>query len=226
MEPTLEFKAFRDFTTEDDVLIFKIKLDICSLLVTEKNMEQAHQMLMIQFLKNEFKDMSPFDIQDAVQKYLSGKLQCDTKFCSKMSAEFMGVILKAYRIYKREKQAENRIMLPTQALTPDQTPQQNLQNLIHYVEKNNTIPDWGSNIFLSAYLAIQEPSIKDKFIFAEKVREKLENEEKAQKTLQNSFLAKAKISELKRTMKIPRIFANHCKVEYMKQHFLNLYIKK
>lgn len=226
MEPTLEFKPFRDFTPEDDVLIFKIKLDICSLLVTEKNMEQAHQLLMIQFLKNEFKDMAPFDIQDAVQKYLSGKLVCDTKFCSKMSAEFMGVILKAYRTYKREKQAENRIMLPTQAPTPDQTPQQNLQNLIHYVEKNNTIPDWGSNIFLSAYLAIQQPSIKDKFTFAAKVREKLENEEKAQKTLQTTFLAKAKISELQRTMKIPRIFANHCKVEYMKQHFLNLYIKK
>ena len=103
MEPTLEFKAFRDFTPQDDVLIFKIKLDICSLLVTEKNMEQAHQLLMIQFLKNEFKDMAPFDIQDSVQKYLSGKLQCDTKFCTKMSAEFMGVILKAYRIYKREK---------------------------------------------------------------------------------------------------------------------------
>jgi len=226
MGPTLEFKPFRDFTPEDDVLIFRIKLDICSLLVTEKNMEQAHQLLMIQFLKNEFKDMAPFDIQDAVQKYLSGKLVCETKFCSKMSAEFMGVILKAYRIYKREKQAENRIMLPTQAPAPEQTPQQNLENLIHYVEKNNTIPDWGSNIFLSAYLSIQEPSIKEKFTFAAYVREKLENEEKAQKTLQTTFLAKAKISELQRTIKIPRIFANHCKVEYMKEYLINLYIKK
>ena len=222
----MEFKAFRDFTPEDDVLIFKIKLDICSLLVTEKNMEQAHQLLMIQFLKTEFKDMAPFDIQDAVQKYLSGKLQCNTKYITKMSAEFMGVILKAYRIYKREKQAENRIMLPTQAPTPDQTPEQNLQNLEQYVSKNNTLPDWGSNIFLSAYLAIEEPSLKEKFTFAEKVREKLENEEKAQKTLQTTFLAKAKISELQRTMKIPRIFANHCKVEYMKQYLNNLYIKK
>lgn len=189
-------------------------------------MEQAHQMLMIQFLKNEFKDMSPFDIQDAVQKYLSGKLQCDTKFCSKMSAEFMGVILRAYRIYKREKQAENKIMLPTQAPTPEQTPQQNLENLVQYVSKNNTIPDWGSNIFLSAYLAILEPTIQEKFTFAAKIREKLENEEKAQKTLQTTFLAKAKISELQRTIKIPRIFANHCKVEYMKEYLKNLYITK
>jgi hypothetical protein len=75
-------------------------------------------------------------------------------------------------------------------------------------------------------LAIQEPSIKDKFTFAAKVREKLENEEKAQKTLQTTFLAKAKISELQRTIKIPRIFANHCKVEYMKEYLTNLYIKK
>jgi hypothetical protein len=143
-----------------------------------------------------------------------------------MSAEFMGVILRAYRIYKREKQAENRIMLPTQAPTLEQTTQQNLENLIHYVSKNNTLPDWGSNIFISAYLAIQEPTIQEKFIFAAKVREKLENEEKAQKTLQTSFLAKAKISDLQRTIKIPRIFANHCKVEYMKQYLTNLYIKK
>ena len=188
-------------------------------------MEQAHQVLMIQFLKNEFQDMSPYDIQNAVQKYLGGKLECYTKFCTKMSAEFMGVILRAYRIYKREKQAENRMMIPIQAPTPEQTPQQNLQNLIQYVQKNNTIPDWGSNIFLSGYLAIQEPSIKDKFTFAAKVREKLENEEKAQKTLQNTFLLKAKISELQRTMKIPRIFANHCKVEYMKQFLTLKYIK-
>jgi len=221
MVQTLEFKPFRDFTPKDDVLIFKIKLDICSLLVTEKNLEQAHQILMIQFLRSEFKDMSPFDIQDAVQKYLSGKLVCETKFTTKMSAEFMGIILKAYRVYKREKQAEEKIMLPAQNEVKPATPEENLQNLIHYVSKNNTIPDWGSNIFLSAYLAIQEPTPEEKFKFAEKVRLKLEAEEKAQKTLQTSFIARAKISELQRTIKIPKIFANHCKVEYMK-HYLNV----
>jgi hypothetical protein len=221
----LEFKAFRDFTPEDDVLIFKIKLDICSLLVTEKNMEQAHQVLMIQFLKNEFQDMSPYDIQNAVQKYLGGKLECCTKFCTKMSAEFMGVILRAYRIYKREKQAENRMMIPIQAPTPEQTPQQNLQNLIQYVQKNNTIPEWGSNIFLSAYKAIDEPTKEEKFIFAEKVKQKLNNEINVQKTINTSFLMRATINDLKRSITIPRIFANVCKVEYMKQFLTLKYIK-
>ena len=115
MGPTLEFKPFRDFTPEDDVLIFKIKLDICSLLVTEKNMEQAHQILMIQFLKNEFKDMCPFDIQDAVQKYLSGKLVCDTKFCSKMSAEFMGSYFESLQNLQARKTSrkQNNVTNPT-----------------------------------------------------------------------------------------------------------------
>lgn len=222
----LEFKPFRDFTTEDDVLIFKIKLDICSLLVTEKNLEQAHQVLMIQFLRSEFQDMSPFDIQDAVQKYLAGKLVCDTKFTTKMSAEFMGIILKAYRVYKREKQAEEKKMLPAQNEVKPATPEENLKILIDYVKEKNVVPDWGSNIFLSAYEAIKQPTPAEKVEFAKKVREKLEAEEKAQKTMQTTFLARAKISELQRTIKIPRIFANHCKVEYMKYYLiLNLFVK-
>ena len=181
---------------------------------------------MIQFLRSEFQDMSPFDIQDAVQKYLSGKLVCDTKFTTKMSAEFMGIILKAYRLYKREKQAEEKKMLPAQNEVKQATPPENLQNLIQYVSKNNTLPDWGSNIFLSAYEAIKQPTPEEKIEFAKKVREKLEEEEKAQKTLQTTFLAKAKISELQRTIKIPRIFANHCKVEYVKYYLMsNLFVK-
>ena len=188
-------------------------------------MEIAHQMLMIQFLKNEFKDMAPFDIQNAVQKYLSGKLEADTKFCTKMSAEYLGVILKAYRIYKREIEAKNKIMLPSQAVTQDQTPEQNLENLIQYVLKKNTLPEWGSNIFLSAYKSIEEPTTEQKFIFAEKVKEKLNKEINLQKTINSSFLMRATINDLRRSITIPRIFANVCKVEYMKEFLTLKYIK-
>ena len=223
---SLEFKPIRNFNTNDDLLLLKVKLDICSLLVTEKNLEQAHQLLIINFLQQEFKDFSPFDIQDAIQKHLGGKLNCDTKFAVKMSAEYLGIIFKAYRVYKREKQAEEKKMLPAQNEVKPATPQENLKNLIDYVKKNNVCPEWGSNIYLSAYMAIKEPLPEEKKKFAEIVREKLKGEEKAQKTMQISFLAKAKISDLQRTLKIPTIFANHCRVEYVK-HYLKLnYISK
>ncbi len=216
----------REFTNNEDLTILKIKLDICALLVTEKNLEEAHQILIVNFLLNEFKDLSSNEIQDAVQKYLGGKLQADTKFCVKMSAEYLGAILKQYRIFKREKQAETKLQLPQNNEVKEASAEENLKILIDYVSKNNVLPEWGSNLYLSAYQCLKNPSNDEKIQFAVKVKQRILIEINSQKTLNTSFQIKAKINELKRSLTMPKIFANVCRVHYIKDFLTLNYIKR
>jgi uncharacterized protein YozE (UPF0346 family) len=224
---TLGSKPLRAITSPEEMQIFNMKLDICSLMVAERNMTEANRLLIINFLTSQFKDMSANDLEEAVKMYLGKKLNCDAQYCAKMSAEYLGIILSSYRVYKREKQATERNILPSVTTEIIKSDEDNYNEVVNYIERNAKLPEWGSNIYLSAYeylvSEITKPTDDEKRIFAESVREKLKREQDFARLEGYTMTARAKVNQLQDMLTRPQTFANHCRVEYIKNYLTKKY---
>lgn len=222
-------KPIRDITSPDEIQMIDMKLDICSLMVAERNMTDANKLIIKGFLSSQFKDMSANDIEEAVKLYLGKKLSCDASFSTKMSAEYLGTILSAYRVYKREKTANEKLLLSVKVEEVQKSDAENYQEVISYIEKSNKLPEWGSNIYLSAYehlvAQVTKPTDEEKKRFAETIREKLKREQDFAKIEGYTTSARAKVNEIQNIITRPQTFANHCRVEYIKDYLQKKYLK-
>jgi hypothetical protein len=229
MVQLLGSKPLREITSPDEIQIMDMKLDICSLMVAERNMTDANKLLMKGFLSSQFKDMSANDIEEAVKLYLGKKLSCDASFSPRMSAEYIGIILSAYRTYKREKTANDKLSLTVKVEEVQKSDAENYQEVINYIIKSSKLPEWGSNIYLSAYeflvAEITKPIDEDKKRFAETVREKLKREQDFARLEGYTMTARAKVNEIQNMITRPQTFANHCRVEYIKDYLSKKYLK-
>lgn len=229
MVQLLGSKPIRDITSPDEIQMIDMKLDICSLMVAERNMTDANKLIIKGFLSSQFKDMSANDIEEAVKLYLGKKLSCDASFSTKMSAEYLGTILSAYRVYKREKTANEKLSLPQQTEEIVKSDRENYEEIVKYIEKNNILPEWGSNIYLSAYeyliAEITKPTDEEKKRFAEVIREKIRVESEYAKLEGYTSTARAKVNQLLSTINHPKTFANHCRVEYIKDYLKKINLK-
>jgi hypothetical protein len=229
MVQILGSKPLRAITSPDEIQIYNMKLDICSLMVAERNMTEANKVLIVNFLTSQFKDMSANDLEEAVKMYLGKRLNCDAQYCAKMSAEYLGIILASYRVYKREKQATERNILPSETAEITKSNKDNFNELINYIEKSSKLPEWGSNIYLAAYEylvnEIIKPTEDEKRIFAEVVRKKLKHEQDFARLEGYTMNARAKVNQLQDMLTRPQNFANHCRVEYIKDYLTKKYLK-
>jgi hypothetical protein len=229
MAQLLGSKPLREITSHDEIQIMDMKLDICSLMVAERNMTDANKLIMKGFLSSQFKDMSANDIEEAVKLYLGKKLSCDASFSTRMSVEYIGIILSAYRTYKREKTANDKLLLTTKSEEVQKSDAENYNEVINYIEKSSKLPEWGSNIYLSAYAYfdknVSTATVEDKKAFAEKVREKLIREQDFARLEGYTMTARAKVNEIQNMIKRPQTFANHCRVEYIKDYLTKKYLK-
>lgn len=173
--------------------------------------------------------MNSIDVEEGVKLYLSDKLNCDAKYCVKMSGEYFGIILAAYRTYKRDKQAELKKAIPIQTTEIIKTPEENYFELINYIEKNAKIPEWGSNIFLSAYVyfdkVINESTTEDKKAFAEEMKSRKEEKINFLKKQGLSQNIRAEIVKITNELNRKLDFQNECRVEYIKDYLIKKYLK-
>lgn len=225
----MESIKFRDIKEPNQLNALILKLRICNILVKGDNITQVQEQILAKFISEKFGDMNSVDVEEGVKLYLSDKLNCDAKYCVKMSGEYFGVILAAYRTYKRDKQAELKKAIPIQTTEIIKTPEENYFELINYIEKSNKLPEWGSNIYLSAYehliAEITKPTDEEKKRFAETIRENLKREQDFAKLEGYTTSARAKVNEIQNLITRPQTFANHCRVEYIKDYLTKKYIK-
>jgi hypothetical protein len=182
------------------------------------------------FLAREFKDFSSVEVVEAFQKYAAQKLSFTEKPYNNMNNLFISNVLIAYRKYRNEQLSKHIIevkaVLPVAKINTDE---ENYFELVSYVEKNAKLPEWGSNIYLSAYAYFDKnvsiATVEDKKAFAEKVREKLIREQDFARLEGYTMTARAKVNEIENMINRPQTFANHCRVEYIKDYLTKKYLK-
>jgi len=205
-----------------------MKLDICSLMVAERNMTEANKVLILNFLNSQFKDMSANDIEEAVKMYLGKKLICDASYCVKMSAEYLGIILASFRAYKRDMEAEKRKQLPV-AKKVEVIDEDNYFEICNYIERNVKLPEWGSNIYLSAYnhlvTLVYTPTDDEKKEFAKGIKNKKQQQIEFLKTQGLTQNIRDEVNRITNEISRPTDFANHCRVEYIKDYLTKKYLK-
>lgn len=225
----MESIKFRDIKEPNQLNALILKLRICNILVKGDNITQVQEQILAKFISEKFSDMNSIDVEEGVKLYLSDKLNCDAKYCVKMSGEYFGIILAAYRTYKRDKQAELKKAIPMQTTEIIKTPEQNYFELINYIEKNAKIPEWGSNIFLSAYVyfdkVINESTTEDKKAFAEEMKSRKEEKINFLKKQGLSQNIRAEIVKITNELNRKLDFQNECRVEYIKDYLIKKYLK-
>jgi hypothetical protein len=182
------------------------------------------------FLQTEFKDFSAAEISEAFSKYAAQKLSFTEKPYNNMNNLFISNVLIAYRKYRNEQLSKHNIevkaMLPAAKINTDE---ENYFELVLYVEKNARLPEWGSNIYLSAYgyfdRVVSTATVEDKKAFAEKIKNRKEEKINFLKTqgLSQNIRAEIRkiITELERNLE----FANECRVEFIKEYLIKKYLK-
>ena len=198
------------------------------MMLKGNNIEQLQENILVKFISDGFKDMSAIDVEQAVNLHLMNKLGCDTAYCVKMSGEYFGIILSSYRAYKRNMEAEKRKQLPV-AKKVEVSDEENYFEICNYIERNVKLPEWGSNIYLSAYnhlvRLVYTPTDEEKKEFAKGIKNKKQQQIdflKKQGLTQN---IRAEVNKLTNEINRPNDFANHCRVEYIKDYLTKKYLK-
>ena len=175
------------------------------------------------FLQTEFKDFSAAEISEAFSKYAAHKLSFTEKPYNNMNNLFISNVLIAYRKYRNEQLSKHNIevkaVLPAAKINTDE---ENYFELVLYVEKNARLPEWGSNIYLSAYAyfdkAVSAATIEDKKAFAEKIKNRKEDKINFLKTQGLSQNIRAEIRKITTELERKLEFANECRVEFIKEY--------
>ncbi len=182
------------------------------------------------FLAREFKDFSSGEVVEAFQKYTAQKLSFTEKPYNNMNNLFISNVLIAYRKYRNEQLSKHNIevkaVLPAAKINNDE---ENYFELLLYVKKNARLPEWGSNIYLSAYAyfdkAVSAATIEDKKAFAEKIKNRKEDKINFLKTQGLSQNIRAEIRKITTELERKLEFANECRVEYIKDYLTKKYLK-
>jgi|GEM_PF-1532615 hypothetical protein len=177
------------------------------------------------FLQTEFKDFSAAEISEAFSKYAAHKLSFTDKPYNNMNNLFISNVLIAYRKYRNEQLSKHNIevkaVLPAAKINTDE---ENYFELLLYVEKNARLPEWGSNIYLSAYAyfdkAVSAATIEDKKAFAEKIKNRKEDKINFLKTQGLSQNIRAEIRKITTELERKLEFANECRVEFIKEYLI------
>lgn len=224
----MELTKIRDITPEiksEAHKAFMKALDEAALMVLGQPLEQMQQTMLLRFIASQFRDMSANDIRKAIEMYAGGKLKADADKKVKMSAEYLGSVLYAYRLYKRESEHKMRCSTTKAEKTPQIDSKSVYENLIKFVTEKKTLPEWGNSLYASAFEYAESKGIialtgDEKFEFAEKCDKKLNNQKKKYAAINNS-IASLMISECDRILENKKSFANYCRAEMMKE-FLKL----
>lgn len=182
------------------------------------------------FLHTEFKDFSAAEISEAFSKYAAHKLSFTEKPYNNMNNLFISNVLIAYRKYRNEQLSKHNIevkaVLPAAKINTDE---ENYFELLLYVEKNARLPEWGSNIYLSAYAyfekAVSAATIEDKKAFAEKIKNRKEDKINFLKMQGISQNIRAEIRKITTELERKLEFANECRVEFIKEYLIKKYLK-
>ena len=95
-------KKFRDFEpTETGIIATKLNFLAFSIGIREP-LQDIELMVLANFLINEFKDFSASEIEIAGDKYAAGKLNFKDSHYQILSKDFLGKLLKSYRIFRNK----------------------------------------------------------------------------------------------------------------------------
>lgn len=186
--------------------------------------------LIREFLSSEFKDFSAAEISEAFTKYAAQKLSFTEKPYNNMNNLFISNVLISYRKYRNEQLSKYNIevkaVLPAAKINTDE---ENYLEVINYVERNAKLPDYGSNIYLSAYnhlvKIVYTPTDEEKKAFARGIKSKKEEQINFLKTQGLTKSIRAEVNRITSEINRPADFANHCRVEYIKDYLTKKYLK-
>ena len=204
-------------------------LDTCSLLITNQPLSDEQMILLKQFIASQFKDFSPKEIEAAFMMYSGGKLDFDGSKITRMSSDFVGGILIAYRRFRNKEMIrynqENTKQISKNTETK-MSDEDHYNSIVKHIERNASLPDWGGNIYLPAYQWADKNEMKatneDKQKFIDLAKEKIAFDLKELRG-QNNTIAQAKIQIIRDFTNNEVSFKNHCRVEFLKQFLTKKY---
>tara|TARA_R110000751_G_scaffold206469_1_gene310490 strand:- start:3879 stop:4616 length:738 start_codon:yes stop_codon:yes gene_type:complete len=203
----VKFKDFNEENPQTQLLQF---IDGLCFKLSLPPLEEQQVVYIAKFLVKEFKWASMEDIDNAILKAKANKLQgVNGADYNKLSIDFLGRILNAYRTIKGEKTIAKALLEQKDTLT---LPYDNNSPIIAYNHIKSVFLDekqGGVNSFPEIMLAdwticynylinegrLIEQSLEDKIEFAEMVKEDILFELKEKRADESSFLWKVKMEK-------------------------------
>jgi hypothetical protein len=182
-------------------------------------LEEPQVMLMAKFVMYEFATMTMAEMEDAIFKAKAGKLNCNAADYNKLSIDFLGRILGAYKEFKEknnlivlanELEATNRL-----EYTPD-LGKKSVEFIESVYEKDGKEPYIAN--WTSAFKHLEETGVivlsnDEKAMFLDNVRYEIMEE------IELSKKARKVVTGLQNTLSDPKLMKYECHKRLVKKHF-------